>query len=45
MGLGGITVEREIDHEYTDEVVCPFCGYEESDSWEYKGDEDLTGEV
>lgn len=24
----------EIDHEYTDEIVCPWCGYEYSDSWE-----------
>lgn len=30
--------EKEIDHEYTDEIVCPFCGYEFSDSWEYEGD-------
>lgn len=26
---------EEIDHEYTDEVVCPYCGYEHSDSWEF----------
>mgnify|MGYP000032418711 CR=1 FL=1 len=25
---------REIDHEYTNEIVCPWCGYEFSDSWE-----------
>jgi len=25
---------NEIDHEYTDEIVCPNCGYELSDSWE-----------
>lgn len=29
---------REIDHEYTDEIVCPHCGYEHSDSWEYEED-------
>ncbi len=23
-----------IDHEYTDEIVCPWCGYEHGDSWE-----------
>lgn len=23
-----------IDHEYTDELVCPHCGYEVGDSWE-----------
>ncbi len=26
---------EEIDHEYTDEVVCPHCGLEASDSWEF----------
>lgn len=26
--------EIKIDHEYTDEIVCPWCGYEFSDSWE-----------
>jgi transposase len=24
-----------IDHEYTDEVVCPYCGYVFGDSWEF----------
>lgn len=33
---------NEIDHEYTDELICPFCGHEEGDSWEVKpSDEDL----
>jgi hypothetical protein len=27
-----------IDHEFTDEIVCPHCGYEEADSWEYEDD-------
>lgn len=27
-----------INHECTDEIVCPFCGYTYSDSWEF-GDE------
>jgi hypothetical protein len=26
---------KEIDCSYTDELVCPYCGYEDSDSWEY----------
>ena len=26
--------DQEIDHEYTDEIVCPYCGHEFSDSWE-----------
>lgn len=25
--------------QYTDEITCPYCGHEESDSWEH-GDED-----
>lgn len=29
---------EKIDHEYTMEIVCPYCGYEFSDSWEH----DLT---
>lgn len=33
---------EEIDHELTDEIVCPFCGGEFSDSWEIMSDcEDL----
>lgn len=24
-----------INHKYTDEIVCPFCGYTYSDSWEF----------
>lgn len=31
-------MSEDIDHEYTDEVVCPYCGYEFSDSWEFKQD-------
>lgn len=27
--------ENEINHEYTDEIVCPHCGYEFGDSWEF----------
>lgn len=29
----------EPDHEYTNEVVCPGCGYELGDSWELSGDD------
>lgn len=25
---------KEIDHEYTDNLICPYCGYEDQDSWE-----------
>jgi len=28
-------MEKEINHKYTDEVVCPYCGYEHSDCWEF----------
>jgi len=26
---------NEIDHEYTEEVVCPCCGYEHGESYEF----------
>jgi DNA-directed RNA polymerase subunit RPC12/RpoP len=28
---------KEFDTEDTDEIVCPYCGYKFSDSWEYAG--------
>ena len=28
----------EIEHEYTAEVVCPWCGYEFTDSWDFPDD-------
>ena len=31
-------MSKEIDHNYTDEVVCPYCGAEMADSWEYPDD-------
>ena len=30
--------EREIEHQYTSEIVCPYCGHEHSDSWELNHD-------
>jgi len=27
-------MSNEIDHDYTDEIICPWCGYRHSDSWE-----------
>lgn len=30
---------REIDHKYTDELVCPYCGHEHRDSWEASDDD------
>ena len=33
---------QEYDHEYTRNIVCPHCGYEDMDSWEVmSGEEDL----
>ena len=32
---------KEIDHKYTDEIVCPHCGAEFSDSFEF----DESGET
>jgi len=31
---------EDIDHEYTQEVVCPWCGHEYADSWEFPNDDD-----
>jgi DNA-directed RNA polymerase subunit RPC12/RpoP len=28
-------MSKEIDCQYTDEIICPYCGYEFGDSWEY----------
>jgi len=30
----------EIDCQFTDEIVCPHCGYEYGDSWEVKNESD-----
>jgi len=32
--------EKEIDTQYTDEITCPYCGYENGDSWEFGVDSD-----
>jgi predicted RNA-binding Zn-ribbon protein involved in translation (DUF1610 family) len=35
-------MDREIDHEYTKNIVCPYCGHENRDSWEVEpGQEDI----
>jgi ATP-dependent Zn protease len=31
-------MNKEIDHDYTDEIVCPYCGCEFSDSYEFDDD-------
>ncbi len=28
-------VQPDFDCDYTDEIVCPYCGYEQSDNWEF----------
>lgn len=33
----------DIDHEYTDEIVCPWCGYKFEDSWEFSCDDEDLG--
>lgn len=30
----------KIEHEYTQEIICPWCGYEHGDSWEHLRDSD-----
>jgi len=34
-----------IEHEYTRNMVCPYCGHENMDSWEYAPDKEDLGEV
>jgi DNA-directed RNA polymerase subunit RPC12/RpoP len=31
-------MNKEIDHDYTDEIVCPYCGCEFSESYEFDRD-------
>ncbi len=38
-------MEEDIDHEYTSDLVCPYCGNKESDSWEYRESDGFTGEI
>ncbi|MEH0154006.1 hypothetical protein V6R21_07640 [Limibacter armeniacum] len=30
----------DIEHEFTDSIICPYCGFEEQESWEYHHNED-----
>lgn len=32
----------ELDHSYTSQIVCPYCGYEDRDSWELNDDSGET---
>ena len=40
-GVGVVIMDDLIDHEKTQEVVCPYCGYAHVDSYEY-GDEGIA---
>jgi transcription elongation factor Elf1 len=35
----------EIDHEYTNQITCPYCGAEDWDSWECLPDETELGYI
>ncbi len=35
-------MSKEIDHEYTYNLVCPYCGYEDKDEWELSDNEGET---
>lgn len=37
-------MSQEINHKYTDNAVCPYCGHEDYDSWELGCDNDECGE-
>ncbi len=32
-------MDESIDLNYTDEIVCPYCGYKFTDSWEIRMNE------
>ena len=31
--------KEEIEHDYTKNLICPYCGYEDKDTWESGVDE------
>ena len=33
-------MSKEFDTEFRDDIVCPYCGYEFTDSWEYNDTQD-----
>lgn len=39
------TVQSKFDCEYTNELVCPYCGEEQSDSWEILSNSDECGDT
>lgn len=32
-----MTLENDIDHEWTRQIICPHCGFEHDDSFEISG--------
>ncbi|ADG70092.1 hypothetical protein Plim_4285 (plasmid) [Planctopirus limnophila DSM 3776] len=36
--------QPELDTDFTDEIVCPWCGYEHRDKWEYQEGEQFCGD-
>ena len=36
---------REIDYKYTEEIVCPYCGYKFTDCYEYFGNEECADNI
>jgi hypothetical protein len=38
-------MNTEVDHEYTNCIVCPYCGHQFKDSWEYGRGEGYLGEI
>ena len=36
------TMSKGIDHEYTYNLVCPYCGYKDEDAWELSDNESET---
>lgn len=45
LGRAAGEAAREIDHDSTDQIVCPACGYEDPDSWQYPESTDLQCDV
>lgn len=40
-----VRTDEPIDCSYTDEIVCPHCGYEHRDSWERNDGDEGTFET
>jgi len=38
-------MNTEIDHEYTSNIICPYCGAEDGDSWECMPEETDLGNI